>query len=125
MPKLLSPPVAVSRLVASAPPSAIDAGRVLLVLLAAWAIAMIVPEVYRVFGSLGSFGVVVDNDGVVIDTTGPFTTPAESPAAAAGIAVGDRVDLYAMRCVPSCDSALSQLAQAHRWIGWRAGGAAR
>ena len=97
----VSPQVAVSRRVASAPPSAIDAGRVLLVLLAAWAIATIVPEVYRVFGSLGSFGVVVDNDGVVIDTTGPFTTPAESPAAAAGIAVGDRVDLHAMRCVPS------------------------
>jgi hypothetical protein len=80
--------------------SRIDAGRVLLVVLAAWAIAMIVPDAYRVFGSLGSFGLVVNNDGVVIDTVGPFTTPAASPAAAAGIAIGDRVDLRAMRCVP-------------------------
>lgn len=79
---------------------AIEAARLLLIVLAAWAIAMIVPDAYRVFGSLGSFGLVVDNDGVVIDTVGPFTTPAASPAAAAGISVGDRVDLRAMRCVP-------------------------
>jgi hypothetical protein len=78
----------------------IDARRVLLVVLAAWAIATIVPEMYRVFGSLASFGLVSNNDGVVVDVVGPFTTPAESPAAAAGIVVGDRVDLQAMRCVP-------------------------
>ena len=78
----------------------IDAGRALLVVLAAWAIAMIVPDAYRVFGSLGSFGLVVNNDGVVVDTVGPFTTPSASPAAAAGITIGDRVDLRAMRCVP-------------------------
>lgn len=93
-------PVAAHPLSIPAKPRAIDAGRVLLVVLAAWAIAMIAPEAYRVFGSLGAFGLVVDNDGVVIDTVGPFTTRAESPAAAAGIAVGDRVDLQAMRCVP-------------------------
>ncbi|MEP6998685.1 MAG: hypothetical protein ABI900_13620 [Betaproteobacteria bacterium] len=62
--------------------------------------AMIVPELYRVFGSLGSFGLVADNDGVVVDVVGPFATPAESPAVAAGIALGDRIDLNAMRCVP-------------------------
>jgi hypothetical protein len=80
--------------------SRIHAGRLLLVVLAAWAIAMIVPDLYRVFGSLASFGLVVNNDGVVIDTVGPFTTPAVSPAARAGIVIGDRVDLRAMRCVP-------------------------
>jgi hypothetical protein len=79
---------------------ALDAGRVLLIVLAAWAIAMIAPEAYRVFGSLGSFGLVVNNDGVVVDIAGPFSTPAQSPAAAAGIAIGDRVDLRAMRCIP-------------------------
>ena len=78
----------------------INAGRVLMVVIAAWAIAMIAPELYRVFGSLGSFGLVANNDGVIVDTVGPFTTPSQSPAAAAGIAVGDRVDLRAMRCVP-------------------------
>ncbi len=75
-------------------------GRLLPVLLAAWAMAMIVPELYRVFGSLGSFGLVADNDGVVVDVVGPFGTPAESPAVAAGIAPGDRIDLDAMRCLP-------------------------
>lgn len=75
-------------------------GRVLLVVLVAWGIAMIAPEMYRVFGSLGSFGLVSNNDGVIVDTVGPFTTPAESPAAAAGLVVGDRVDLRAMRCIP-------------------------
>ena len=76
----------------------IDPGRVLLVVLAVWAIAIIAPDGYRVFGSLGSFGLVADNDGVVIDTVGPFLTPAQSPAAAAGIVEGDRIDLRAMRC---------------------------
>jgi hypothetical protein len=93
--------------------SRIDAGRALLVVLAAWAIAMILPEAYRVFGSLGSFGLVADNDGVIVDTVGSFATPAQSPATAAGIVAGDRIDLRAMRCVPlaspRCGSLLSVL----------------
>src|SRR6516162_495898 len=92
----------------------ITPGRLLLVVLAIWAILMIVPDLYRVFGSLASFGVVADNDGVIVDVVGPFTTPAESPAvAAAGIRPGDRIDLRAMRCVPldapRCRSLLSVL----------------
>ena len=46
-------PVAVRGLAAPAKPRAIDAVRMLLIVLAAWAIAMITPEVYRVFASLG------------------------------------------------------------------------
>ena len=87
----------------------IDRGRVLLLVLAAWAIAMIAPDFHRVFGSLGSFGLVVNNDGVVVDTAGSFETAAHSPAVAAGIAVGDRVDLRAMRCIPIASPACRDL----------------
>lgn len=91
----------------------ITPGRLLLVVLAIWAILMIVPDLYRVFGSLASFGVVADNDGAIVDVVGPFATPAESPAVAAGIRPGDRIDLKAMRCVPldarRCRSLLSVL----------------
>jgi len=74
--------------------------RVSLVVLASWALIMVVPDLYRVFNALGSFGLAVDNDGVVVDVRGPFANPADSPAAAAGIVRGDQVDLQAMRCMP-------------------------
>ena len=61
------------------------AGRVLLVALTLWALALIVPGLYRVVDPLASFGLSVDNDGLVIDTVVPFTSEAESPAARAGI----------------------------------------
>src|SRR5215472_3519684 len=38
----------------------ITRGRLLLIVLATWAILMIVPDLYRVFGSLASFGFVAD-----------------------------------------------------------------
>src|SRR5690242_1337133 len=112
------PPETISAAAPAAPPRGVafawphlDASRVALILLAAWAIAMIAPDAYRVFGSLGTFGLVVDNDGVVVETSGGFVTPVQSPAVRAGIVVGDRVDLHAMRCVPlgssRCKSLLS------------------
>jgi GAF domain-containing protein len=76
------------------------AGRVLLVALTVWALALILPGFYHVVDPLASFGLAIDNDGVVIDTRDPFASEAESPAARAGIARGDRIDLRAMRCVP-------------------------
>lgn len=83
------------------------AGRALLVVLALWGLAMIVPDLYRVFDPLASFGLSVDNDGLVTDVREPFASEAQSPAGAAGIVSGDRVDLQAMRCVPldadACD----------------------
>jgi hypothetical protein len=86
-------------------------GRWLLIALAFWALAMILPDFYRVFGPLGSFGLIVDNDGRVVDVVGVFDSAADSPAAQAGIVVGDRIDLQAMRCVPldshHCRSLLS------------------
>ena len=48
--------------------------RLLLIVLLAWALAMIVPDVLRVVQPLGSFGFYADNDGVIYDITGPFDT---------------------------------------------------
>ncbi|HWO38037.1 MAG TPA: hypothetical protein VNO32_55390, partial [Candidatus Acidoferrum sp.] len=76
---------------------------------------MIVPGLQRVFDSLDSFGLAVDNDGIVTDVLAPFVSPNDSPAAAAGITPGDRLDLQSMRCIPPninappCASLLSVL----------------
>jgi hypothetical protein len=87
--------------------------RLLLVALTAWGMLMIVPDLYRVFAPLASFGLVANNDGVIVSVVGPFAAPAESPAVAVGIVPGDRIDLKAMRCVPldspRCRSLLSVL----------------
>jgi hypothetical protein len=69
-------------------------------LLTFWALAMIVPGLQRVIDSMGSFGLSVDNDGIVTSVVAPFQSAADSPAAAAGIVSGDRIDLKAMRCIP-------------------------
>jgi hypothetical protein len=74
--------------------------RVVLLLLTAWALVMIVPDLYRVFDPLASFGLVVDNDGLITDVIRPFPKSDDSPAWNAGLRAGDRVDLRAMRCVP-------------------------
>jgi hypothetical protein len=76
------------------------AGRLLAIVLALWALAMIVPGLQRVFDSLDSFGLTVNNDGVVTDVVSPFLSPSDSPAAVSGIVPGDRIDLKAMRCIP-------------------------
>src|ERR1700683_2955783 len=78
----------------------LSAGRVFLILLTVWALAMIAPGLQRVIDSLGSFGLSVDNDGTITDVVAPFPSPAESPAAPAGIVPQDRIDLKAMRCIP-------------------------
>jgi hypothetical protein len=78
----------------------IGLGRLLLVVLTAWSLAMIGPDIYRLYDPLGSFGLSLDNDGVVLDVVAPFHTSAASPAALAGINPGDRVDITAMRCLP-------------------------
>ncbi len=75
-------------------------GRILLVLLTAYALGMIVPDLYRIVRPLGSFGLAADTDGVIYDVRGPFPATAASPAWRAGIRPGDRLDLMAMRCVP-------------------------
>jgi len=76
------------------------AGRLILGALTFWALVMIVPGLQRVFDSLDSFGLSVDNDGIVTNVLGPFRSVGDSPAAAANITVGDRIDLKAMRCIP-------------------------
>ena len=88
-------------------------GRILLLVLTVWALAMIVPGLHRVIDSLGSFGLSVDNNGVVTDVVAPFASAADSPAAEAGLVQGDRLDLKAMRCVPpgtpQCESMVAVL----------------
>jgi hypothetical protein len=87
------------------------AGRVVLAVLTVWALLMIAPDLYRVVDPLASAGFAADNDGRIYDIRGPFPTNEDSPAWNAGLRVGDRLDLMAMRCVPprgrACASLLS------------------
>ena len=48
------------------------AGRALLVALTFWALAMIIPDFYRLYQPLGSFGFYANNDGIITDVQGPF-----------------------------------------------------
>ncbi|MBV9568152.1 MAG: hypothetical protein JO172_08450, partial [Hyphomicrobiales bacterium] len=87
--------------------------RVLLALFTLWALAMVVPDLHRLFRPLGSFGFYADNAGLVTDVHGPFLNGEGSPAFAAGMQAGDRLDLAKMHCVPvttnRCASALAAL----------------
>ena len=89
------------------------AGRVLLMAFTFWALAMVVPDFYRLYQPLGSFGFYANNDGVVTDVQGPFHEQTASPAFQAGLRAGDRLDLEQMRCVPistlGCASAMAAL----------------
>ena len=89
------------------------AGRALLVALTFWALAMIVPDFYRLYQPLGSFGFYANNDGIITDVQGPFLHETDSPAFQAGVRVGDRLDLEQMRCIPlntlRCASAMAAL----------------
>jgi len=88
-------------------------GRLALIVLAAWALAIIVPSFYQVAAPLASFGLSADNNGRIFDTVSPFANADESPAAAAGLLHGDRLDLGRMRCTnplsPNCVSLVAVL----------------
>ena len=88
-------------------------GRVLLVALTFWALAMVVPDFYRLYQPLGSFGFYANNDGIITDVQGPFRDQTASPAFQAGLRVGDRLDLEQMRCIPirtlRCASSMAAL----------------
>jgi hypothetical protein len=87
-------------------------GRVVLLLLTVYAVAMIAPDVLRVIRPLGSFGLALDGDGRIYDVQGPFEAEDESPAWRAGLRPGDRLDLQAMSCASvdsiGCATLLSQ-----------------
>jgi hypothetical protein len=89
------------------------AGRALLAVLTLWALAMVIPDLYRVYQPLGSFGFYANNDGIITDVQGPFPEKTDSPAFQAGLRAGDRLDLEQMRCVPlntlRCASAMAAL----------------
>jgi hypothetical protein len=75
-------------------------GRVALVLLTLYALAMVAPDFLRVARPLGSFGLAADGDGLIYDVQGPFAAEEDSPAWRAGLRRGDQLDLAAMRCIP-------------------------
>ncbi len=87
--------------------------RTLLIVLVAWALLMIVPDLWRVVQPLGSFGLYANNDGLIYNVTGPFDDQTASPAWKAGVREGDRLDLSKMRCFPydaaTCGSVLAVL----------------
>ena len=89
------------------------AGRALLMALTLWALAMIIPDFYRLYQPLGSFGFYANNDGIITDVQGPFHKQTDSPAFQAGLRAGDRLDLEQMRCIPistlRCASAMAAL----------------
>jgi len=75
-------------------------GRVVLVVLTIYALAMVAPDLLRVVHPLGSFGLATNGDGLIYDVQGPFAAEEDSPAWRAGVRDGDRLDLAAMRCIP-------------------------
>jgi hypothetical protein len=77
-----------------------SAGPALLVLLAIWALAMVVPDLRRFAQPMGSFGLYANNDGLITDVQGPFPDEGNSPAYEAGLRIGQRLDLREMRCTP-------------------------
>jgi hypothetical protein len=77
-----------------------SAGRIVLLALTVWGLAMVAPDLYRLARPLGSFGFYADNAGLITDVRGPFTAEADSPAWRAGLRPGDRLDLRRMRCIP-------------------------
>ena len=87
-------------------------GRLALLLLTVYALAMIAPDLLRVVRPLGSFGLAMDGDGRIYDVQGPFENEHDSPAWRAGLRAGDRLDLAAMSCARVdtvvCASLLSQ-----------------
>jgi hypothetical protein len=87
-------------------------GRVALLLLTVYALAIIAPDLLRIVRPLGSFGLAMNGDGLIYDVQGPFESKPDSPAWRAGLRAGDRLDLAAMRCAPvdtaTCASLLSQ-----------------
>lgn len=86
---------------------------VLLIVLLAWALGMIVPDLWRVVQPLGSYGFTANNDGLISDVQGPFDALADSPAWVAGIREGDQLDLSRLECFPydavACGNALAVL----------------
>ena len=88
--------------------------RLVLVVLTAWGLSMVLPSFYRLAWPLASFGLTVDNNGVVIDVVGPFDrNPDRSPAVESGLAIGDRLDQQKMNCwaprSPACAALVTVL----------------
>ena len=68
--------------------------------LAIWGLAVILPSIIQDVRPLAAFGLVSDNDGVLIDVVQPFEQAGQSPAARAALVPGDRIDLSRANCIP-------------------------
>ena len=75
------------------------ASPVLAVLLTLWSLVTIVPDLSRIVTPLSTYGLSLDNDGIITGVQEPFHSAAASPAFRAGLAPGMRLDLSAMRCL--------------------------
>jgi hypothetical protein len=84
-----------------------------LIVLLAWGLTMIVPDLWRVVQPLASYGFSANNDGLIYDVRKPFDELSQSPAWRAGIRKGDRLDLSHLGCVPyeptACGNTLAVL----------------
>ncbi len=87
--------------------------RIILIPLLVWALAMIVPGLWRVVQPLASFGFSANNDGLIYDVRKPFDELKQSPAWRAGIRKGDHLDMRKLGCVPfeptACGNTLAVL----------------
>ncbi|MGE5260875.1 MAG: hypothetical protein ACM3MH_08345 [Actinomycetota bacterium] len=87
--------------------------RILVMLLALWGLAMIVPDLVRVVQPLGSFGFYADNNGLIYSVSGAFEDRQSSPAWNAGLRPGDKLDLERLKCrmtdIADCGPALTIL----------------
>lgn len=66
-------------------------GRIVLVVLTVWAIAVIAPDVRRVFYDYGTLGFSANNNGRIYEVSG-------APASGSELRAGDRIDLEKMKC---------------------------
>ncbi len=91
--------VVITRLSARiAPALAIDGrltwlGKALAIVLAAWALLVVMPDALRLVQPLGTLGFVADNDGLVTSVV------SNGPAERAGVRAGDRIALDTMSCL--------------------------
>src|SRR6185503_16098007 len=68
--------------------------KALLILGLVWALLVVVPDVYRLYGQLATFGFTVDNDGLVYDVSSePASTVTIPGEQEPGLKEGDRIVL--------------------------------
>jgi hypothetical protein len=85
--------------------------RIFLIVTLIWALAVVVPDVYRLYWPLGSLGFRADNDGNIYNVYGPPADSVTIPGLERrGLMLGDAIDLRSAPCwrptSPQCASLL-------------------